>query len=346
MNKQEPEFSNPELGDNAAPHSDNNVNQVEDWWVHMEASRAEERKALEAILQQNLKEQRWGRRGKNWFRLFIALYLLVLLWVSNADTLQDVQLQGLSEDTQHTAVVDIRGPIMADTLYSADNIIKGLTEAYEDPDTAGIVVRINSPGGSPVQSGEIYDEIKRLQQLHPKIPIYAALEDLCASGGYYIAASLPTIYADKATLVGSIGVILQGFGLEETLKKLGIESRLLTAGKNKAFLNPFGPMDSAEKAHANKLLSTIHKQFIEAVRQGRGERLKTRKTEMFEGLIWTGEEAVELGLVDGLGSAKWIAREQIKHEKIVDFTHKHDWITKMSKQMGISLMELFNLRMY
>ena len=305
-----------------------------EWLERVEASRAEERAALEAILKEHLKEQKRLRWGKNSFRFFIALYLLAVLWAGTAQRWRNITLP-VGQHKKHTAVVDIRGPVMAATNASASNIIKGLTKAFEDANTAGVVLRINSPGGSPVQSGQVYDEMIHLRQRFPKMPFYAALEDLCASGGYYIAAAAPFIYADKATLVGSIGVILQGFGFQETLKKLGVESRLLTSGKNKAFLNPFAPQNEAEKAHAQTLLNTIHKQFIDAVRKGRGERLKPWKTELFAGLIWTGEEAVELGLVDGLGSVAWLAREQIKEERIVDFTQKSDWLSRISKVMGI-----------
>lgn len=327
INQQEPEFSIPK------PESDESS-----LWERIEASRIEERQVMERILLENIKEQKRTRWGKNLFRLFIASYLLLLFWAGNLDKWSSVEINTLSSGSTHAAVVDIRGPIMAGTHYSADNIIKGLTKAFEDPDTEGVILRINSPGGSPVQSGQIYDELYRLRERFPNMPFYAALEDLCASGGYYIAAGVPKIYADKATLVGSIGVIMQGFGMEEALSKLGVESRVLTSGKNKAFLNPFVPMDPAEKAHAQLLLGKIHEQFIKAVRKGRGDRIKTWKTELFQGLIWTGEEAVELGLVDGLGSSAWIARELIKTDKIVDFTETSDWMTRMSKRMGIGIL--------
>ena len=343
MDKQEPAFS----VDSVEEERERTVDEREiRWWKQAEASRARERKVLEAILTENLNEQKRVRRGKNWFRLFIALYLLVLLWIGSADHWQNVELESLSKSNKHTAVVDILGPIMAATPYSAEHIIEGLTKAFEDPETAGVVLRINSPGGSPVQAGQVYDAIHRLQQQFPKIPFYAALEDMCASGGYYIASAASMIYADKATLVGSIGVVMQGFGFQETLNKLGMESRLLTAGKNKAFLNPFTPVEPAEKAHAQALLGKIHRQFITAVRQGRGERLKTSKAELFEGLIWTGEEAVDLGLVDGLGSTDWIARERIKQKKIVNFSHKSDWLSRVSKQMDLGLMTILNPMVY
>lgn len=343
MNKQEPAFS----ADSVEEEKESEMDEKEkSWWERAEASRARERKVLEAILTENLREQKRTRQGKNWFRLFIALYLLVLLWIGNADQWQNVELESLSKSDKHTAVVDIFGPILASTSYSAEHIIKGLTKAFEDPETAGVILRINSPGGSPVQAGQVYDAIRGLRQRFPNIPFYAALEDMCASGGYYIASAASMIYADKASLVGSIGVIMQGFGFQETLNKLGMESRLLTAGKNKAFLNPFVAVDAAEKAHAQVLLDKIHRQFIVAVRQGRGERLKTSKAEMFEGLIWTGEQAVDLGLVDGLGSTAWIAREKIKQKTIVNFSHKDDWLSRMSKQMGVSMMTVLNPMVY
>lgn len=306
-----------------------------EWLERVEAHRARERAVLESILLEHLKEQKRIRRGKNGFRFFIALFLVALFWVNTADQWSGVELKAISQNKKHTALVDVRGPILAATNNSAENIIKGLNKAFKDPNTAGVVIRINSPGGSPVQAGQVYDEMMRLRQRFPKIPFYAVLEDLCASGGYYIAAAAPLIYADKATLVGSIGVIMQGFGFQETLNKLGMESRLLSSGKNKAFLNPFIPVDDSEKAHAQTLLDTIHRQFVEAVRKGRGERLKTGETELFEGLIWTGEEAVKLGLVDGLGSLQWIAREQIKQTQIVHFTQKNDWVSRISKEMGM-----------
>ncbi|MBF0185747.1 MAG: signal peptide peptidase SppA [Magnetococcales bacterium] len=304
------------------------------WLERAEASRREERAALQAIMAEHLNEQKRVRRGKNWFRLFLVLYLLALLGISTADQWRHVELKTMPHK-KFTAVVDIRGPIMATTNTSAENIIKGLSKAFADPNSAGVIVRINSPGGSPVQAGQVYDEMLRLRHRFPNKPFYAALEDLCASGGYYVAAAAPLIYADQASLVGSIGVILQGFGFQETLNKLGVESRLLTSGKHKAFLNPFGPVDSSEKEHMQSVLNKIHQQFIEAVRKGRGDRLKNEQADLFEGLIWTGEEAVKLGLIDGLGSSEWIARELIKQEKLVNFTQKNDWLSRVSKEMGI-----------
>ncbi|MBF0127028.1 MAG: S49 family peptidase [Magnetococcales bacterium] len=307
-----------------------------DWLERLEANRAHERQVLERLLLSNLEEQKKSRRAKNWFRFFIAGYLLLLLWVGN---LQEIDLKNFSTHRKHTAVVDLRGVIMEGAPFSADHVIQGLTEAFAHPDTEGVILRINSPGGSPVQAGHIYDEVMRLQKQYPDMPFYAALEDLCASGGYYVAAGIPKIYADKATLVGSIGVIMQGFGFQQTLEKLGMESRLVTAGKHKALLDPFRPVDPGEKEHVQGLLNRIHEQFIKAVEAGRGDRLKAGRNELFQGLIWTGEEAVKLGLVDGLGSATWIARQLIKNERMVDFSRKEDLLTRITKGVSETLLQ-------
>ncbi|MBF0340112.1 MAG: signal peptide peptidase SppA [Magnetococcales bacterium] len=304
----------------------------------LEANRVREREVLERLLLASLNEQKRTRRTRNWFRLFIAAYLMVLLWLGNLGN--DLpHLDNLAIKHKHVAVVHVRGVIMDEMPASADTVIKGLREAFEHPDTEGVILRINSPGGSPVQAGRIYDELIRLQKRYDKMPIYAALEDICASGGYYVAAAAPKIYADKATLVGSIGVMMQNFGLQQTLEKLGMESRLLTAGKHKGFLDPFSPVNPSEKQHAQGLLNRIHEQFIKAVESGRGDRLKAGREELFQGLIWTGEEAVKLGLVDGLGSASSIARQMIKNDRLVDFTSKEDLLTRISKSMTGAAMQ-------
>ncbi|MBF0382746.1 MAG: S49 family peptidase [Magnetococcales bacterium] len=295
----------------------------------MEANRAAERQVLESLLQENTLEKKRSRMWKNLFRLFIVLYLVFIAWHSVNGEWSAEDMEGLTASSGHTAVVSVMGPIMPATPYSAENIIQGLVNAFEDPDTKGVILRINSPGGSPVQAGQIYDAMLLLRKRNPTIPVYAALEDLCASGGYYIAASAPNIYADKASLVGSIGVIMQGFGLEKAMDKLGVESRQLTSGKNKSFMSPFAPVDPKESAHAKSLLQRIHKQFIKAVKQGRGDRLKPGDQDLFEGLVWTGDQAVKLGLVDGLGSPSYIARTKIGAKRMVDFTYKGDWFSRM-----------------
>ncbi|MBF0446679.1 MAG: S49 family peptidase [Magnetococcales bacterium] len=302
--------------------------------VRMEESRVAERQVLERLLQENTREQRRARWSKNLFRIFIVAYLVFIAWSAQEGSWSGDEMEGLAAGKGHTAVVDVSGPILAGTPFSASHIIQGLTEAFEDPDTKGVILRINSPGGSPVQAGQIYDSMVRLQSKYPKIPLYAALEDLCASGGYYIAAAAPKIYADKATLVGSIGVIMQGFGLEKVLEKIGVESRQLTAGKHKAFLDPFSPADPLETDHAKRLLTQIHGQFIQAVKKGRGDRLQPGREELFEGFVWTGDQAVKIGLVDGLGSAEWIARTQVRSERMVNFTYKGDWFSRMGLKVN------------
>ncbi|MEO5332755.1 MAG: S49 family peptidase [Magnetococcus sp. YQC-5] len=308
----------------------------EDWLQMVETSRARERLILEQLLLANLEEQQKTRRSKNWFRFFVAAYLLFLIWIN---IFQDIDWPTLAVKRKHVALVDVRGPIMEAMPGGADMVIQGLQEAFEHSDTEGVILRINSPGGSPVQAGQIYDEVVRLQKRYPDIPLYAALEDICASGGYYVASAVPKIYADKASMVGSIGVLMQGFGFQQTLDKLGMESRQMTAGKHKAFLDPFQPVDSGQKQHAQGLLNRIHEQFIKAVETGRGGRLKAGRDELFQGLIWTGEDAVKLGLVDGLGSASWIARQLIKNEHMVDFTQKEDLLTRITKGVSTSVMQ-------
>lgn len=326
MEKREPDISEQN------PHHDP---QQGTWLDQLEANRAAERRVLEELARDSLREQRRTRRSKSLFRFFIMLYLIFLSWMSFRGDWSNVELKSLSpKESGHSAVITINGVISPETPNSAQNVMEGLQNAFKNPDTKGVIIRINSPGGSPVQAGQIYDEILRLRAQYPKMPVFAALEDLCASGGYYVAAAIPKIYADKATLVGSIGVIMQGFGVQETMNKLGVENRLLTAGKNKAFLSPFVPLDPEEKQHALGLLNKIHEQFIGAVKKGRGNQLKSGKGDVFQGLIWTGEDAVAMGLIDGLGSAQWIARDLIKAEKMVDFTVEKDWLNRLGKRLG------------
>lgn len=329
MDKKEPDFMG--LGEAKATFQAPPGGEVgpEGVMAQMEQNRAAERKMLETLFSDYLLEQRRARRGRNLFRFFVAAGLIFLLWTKVDGSWSGGELESLTGSAGHTAVVDIQGPIMPGTVYSADHIIRGLTEAFEDPNTRGVILRINSPGGSPVQAGQVYDAVVYLRERFSHIPVYAALEDICASGGYYIAASAPTIYADKASMVGSIGVVLQGFGLEKAIEKLGVEQRQLTAGRHKAFLNPFAPVNPQEEAHAQELLRRVHAQFIRAVKQGRGDRLQTQTPDIFEGLIWTGDQAVKLGLVDGLGSAAWIARTQIKAKQMVTYTYKGDWLSRM-----------------
>jgi len=294
-----------------------------------------ERKVLERVALAAIEEQRRARRWSIFFKLFFAVYLIVVLVLLYGEPRGAKSLA-----TRYTALVELEGTIAPDSPANADNIISGLRAAFEGKNTAGVVLRANSPGGSPVQAGYIYDEILRLREKHPKVPVYAVITDVCASGCYYAVAAADKVYADKASIVGSIGVLMNGFGFVDGMKKLGIERRLLTAGDNKGFLDPFSAMKPQDKAHAQKLLNRIHKQFIERVREGRGDALKENK-DMFSGLFWTGEEAVEMGLVDELGSASYVAREVVGAEEIVDFTQRENVFDRFAKRLGTAMAEKF-----
>ena len=234
---------------------------------------------------------------------------------------------------KHTAVVDVEGVISAEDQASAERLIKGLNRAFKDSNTAGVVVRINSPGGSPVQAGHVNDEIRRLRAKYPSIPLHAVVEDLCASGGYYIAVAADKIYVDKASIVGSIGVISGGFGFQGAIEKLGVERRVYKSGSNKNFLDAFEPEKPEERAHMQKLLQEVHEQFIKVVRDGRGKRLK-ETPEMFQGFFWTGERSIELGLADALGSTEYVAREVFNADKLVNFTVEENPFETLSKRFG------------
>ncbi|HUJ01155.1 MAG TPA: S49 family peptidase [Usitatibacter sp.] len=297
-----------------------------------------ERQVLERVALRALDEQ---RRARQWSALFKLLWLifwfLVLAawmgWIGRGE--KDLAVSG-----RHTALVDLDGVIAPEGQASADRIIRGLDRAFKDPDTKGVVLRINSPGGSPVQAGYIYDEMKRLRRKYPKIPLYAVVEDLCASGGYYVAAGADRIYVDKASLVGSIGVIISSFGFTGAMDKLGIERRAYTAGDNKDFLDPFAPENPEQRAHAQEMLEEIHQQFIKAVRDGRGSRLK-ETPEIFSGLVWTGERSVQLGLADAFGTAQSVARDVIKAQKIVDYTPEESVYETLSRRLGTTFGAAF-----
>ncbi|OYZ39081.1 MAG: S49 family peptidase [Methylotenera sp. 24-45-7] len=236
----------------------------------------------------------------------------------------------------HTALIDISGVIEPGGEVSADAVMSSLHDAYDNKATKGIILRINSPGGSPVQAGIINDEIKRLRKLNPNIPVYAVVEDICASGGYYIAAAADKIYVDKASIVGSIGVLMDGYGFTEVMKKVGVERRLMTAGDNKAMLDPFSPVNPKHQELAQNMLNEVHEQFKTVVREGRGKRLN-ETPEVFSGLFWSGEQSIKLGLADALGSADFVAREVIKQEEIVDFTYQDDFASRIAKRIGASV---------
>ncbi|HET7776834.1 MAG TPA: S49 family peptidase [Azospira sp.] len=241
-------------------------------------------------------------------------------------------------DGRHTALVQLKGVIEAGGEASADKINAALRSAFEDKGTAGVILRINSPGGSPVQSGIINDEIRRLRSKYPDIPLYVVVEDVCASGGYYVAAAADRIYVDKASLVGSIGVLMDGFGFTSAMDKLGVERRLLTAGENKGFLDPFSPQDPKQKQMAQTMLAEIHKQFIDVVKKGRGQRLK-ETSDMFSGLVWTGARSIELGLADDFGTVNSVARDVLKAEKVLDYTQKENIAERFAKRFGADMVQ-------
>lgn len=285
-----------------------------------------ERQLLEKVAFAALREQRAKRRWGIFFKLAGLSYLVAVL-VMVVDWGGSEQLA----DARHTAVVHLHGTIEAQGEASAQNINDALEEAFADKRTAGVILRVNSPGGSPVQAGIVHDEIRRLRTKHPQIPLYAVVEDVCASGGYYIAVAADKIFVDKASIVGSIGVLMDAFGFTGTMEKLGIERRLLTAGDNKGFLDPFSPQDAKQKAHAQVLLREIHEQFIDVVRRGRGDRLKDAP-ELFSGLMWTGSQSVGLGLADGFGTVGSVARDVIKADRIVEFTIRENIAERFARR--------------
>lgn len=288
-----------------------------------------ERKILEKVALEALSEQRRSRRWGIFFKLLSFAYVTALL-VTFVDW--DV-VHPDGEGAKHTALVEMQGVIQAKGDANAEDIVSSLQSAFADKGTAGVVLRINSPGGSPVQAGMITDEISRLRAKHADIPFYVVVEDVCASGGYYVASSADKIFVDKASIVGSIGVLMDGFGFTGSMDKLGMERRLLTAGENKGFLDPFSPQNERHKTHAQGMLDDIHQQFIEVVRKGRGDRLK-ETPEMFSGLMWTGAKSVELGLADGFGTVESVARDVIKAESVTDFTIKPNLAEKFARRFG------------
>lgn len=294
-----------------------------------------ERRIIEKLATEALVEQRRRRRWSIFFKLlgfaYVTFFLLVVLdWPDSGD--------GLADGKRHTALVRMTGVISSRGDANAEHVISGLQSAFEDKNTAGVVLQINSPGGSPVQAGIINDEIHRLRTKHPNIPIHVVVEDVCASGGYYVAVAADKIFVDKASIVGSIGVLMDGFGFTGTMDKLGVERRLLTAGENKGFLDPFSPQNAQHKAHAQQMLGEIHQQFIKVVREGRGKRLK-ETPEMFSGLMWSGARSVEMGLADGFGTIDSVARDVFNAEDIRDYSVKPNFAEKIAKQLGADMAE-------
>lgn len=290
-----------------------------------------ERDVLTKLVMSTIQEQRRARRWNIFFRVLTFAILFFVLFMINAPKSWEPVPTG-----RHTSLVEIDGEIAADKAANADDIIKSLRAAFNDKGTAGVLIRADSPGGSPVQSGYISDEIFRLRKTYPNIPVYAVITDICASGCYYIVSAADKIYANKASIVGSIGVLMDGFGFVDTMKKLGVERRLITSGKNKGFLDPFSPLKQQDVKHIQTILDQVHQQFIDVVKKGRGDRLHITK-DLFSGLMWTGQQSIKLGLVDGLRSPGEVARDVIGAEKVVDYTHRPDYLERFAERFGAAM---------
>ena len=295
-----------------------------------------ERGVLEKLAMSAVQEQRRARHWGIFFKVltFGYLFLILFLFMGWVGGKVDGSLG------KHTALIELNGVISSDSNANADNLIGSLQDAFKDKNTAGIIMRCNSPGGSPVQAGLVNDEIRRQRTLHPEIPFYVVVEDMCASGGYYIAAAADKIYVNKASIVGSIGVLMDGFGFTGTMQKLGVERRLMTAGENKGFMDPFSPRNPKHEEFTKKMLADIHQQFIDVVKQGRGKRLK-ETPEMFSGLFWTGDKAIQMGLADATGSVDTVARDVIKVENVVDFTTHEGLADRLAKKFGAGVASAF-----
>ncbi len=291
-----------------------------------------ERAVIEKLALASLIEQRSARRWRNAWRIFLLVLLGFLFW-----TLFGMSERGKHPSFTHTALIEIKGEIASGGEASAELLVGALRSAFEEDSARAVVLLINSPGGSPVQAGIVNDEIKRLKAKHSK-PVYAVVEESAASAAYYIAVAADTIYVDKASIVGSIGVLIDGFGFTGLMDKLGVERRLMTAGENKGFLDPFSPQTERQRAHAQALLNQIHQQFIEVVKVGRGQRLKD-VPEMFSGLFWSGQQAIDMGLADHLGSLDYVAREVVKAEEIVDYTQRENVAERLVKRFGAAIGE-------
>lgn len=291
-----------------------------------------ERQTLEKLLLASVKEQRRHRRWSIFFKLLFFIFLFAMLWLLWP---KDSTLPPPNKQKPHIALINITGEISDTNQASATNVTTGLQNAFKNKNTVAVILHINSPGGSPVQAADIYDEIHYQQQRHPKIKVYAVCSDVCASAAYYIAAASNEIYANQGSLVGSIGVMLNGFGFVDTMQKMGVERRLLISGANKSFLDPFSPLKPNEKQYAQNLLDNVHAQFIHSVEQGRGDRLK-QNPNIFSGLVWSGNQALPLGLIDGFGSVNSVARDVIKNNNIIDYTVKPGLLEQLTDRVSAS----------
>jgi protease-4 len=285
---------------------------------------------MERFARDYLKDRRSERRWRIFFRFLWFLFFLIVLGAILA-----TRPHGATPTGPHTALLEIRGEVSASSEASAENLISGLKGAFEEPTSRAVVLRFNSPGGSPVQAGLINDEIRRLKALHKK-PVYAVVEETCASGAYYVAVAADQIYADKASVIGSIGVVMDGFDFTGAMEMLGVRRRLILAGENKGIADPFSPMSEAQRAHVQKTVEQIHQQFIGAVRDGRGARLK-ETPETFSGLIWNGQQALEQGLIDHFGTLDEVARQVVKADEVVDYTPKQNVAERLARRFGASV---------
>lgn len=294
-----------------------------------------ERETLEKLVFATVQERRRARRWSIFFKLSFLTVALLALWAYYDFNFGSGDVENLG---RHTALIEINGEIEAEGSGAADTVIPSLNKAFSDPGSAAVVLRIDSPGGSPVQAGIIVDEIQRLKRGYPDKPLYVVVDEICASGGYYIASAADRIYVNKASIVGSVGVLMDSFGFTGTMDKLGIERRLLTAGENKGFLDPFSPQSEKHREHAQEMLNEIHQQFIAVVRAGRGKRLK-ETPETFSGLYWTGAKAVDMGLADAFGTVDTVARDIVKAEDIVDYTAHEGLPERVLKKFGAAVGE-------
>lgn len=289
-----------------------------------------ERALVEKLAFSALNEQRTTRRWGIFFKSLTFLYLTGILL---AAVYPKLKLGESSTDKEHTAVIDLVGVIAEDKEANAKAIIEGLRDAVKDKNTKGIILHANSPGGSPVQSWDVYDEIRKIKKEHPQLPIYTVVSDICASGCYYIAAASDKIFVNQASIIGSIGVLMDGFGFVNVMEKLGVERRLLTAGSHKAMLDPFSPVKENETAYMTNMLNEVHQQFINAVKTGRGDRLK-EFPDMFSGLVWSGEASLKIGIADALGNDDFVAKDVIGAKKLVNFTQEELLIDRLAGKLG------------